>query len=424
MDTWLPIFQSLRPFLRPVGSSCESHLDFFHRAVSKAVRLRYLSKEAAGRSSPGVSPREGAQQSGPWRERDERRYTFWHGRLADFFEHCTDAQRRAEELPYHLEKVLDNSGLLRSIVQWEVFSRLATVSRGLELMRFCRAAGGYGAVAVALREQLELASAGGLSSERLASRKLLVAEFLTQAGEAGHAISILEESLRESRLRQRPATRALLLGLLADAMLVQICFGRMSAQGVRQVPLILEEAVSLWRSVSEGERDEAALAQALSNLCYQYSQVGPTQLAEAAGREAIDIYSRLGHPRLAQAEQHMGHVLHRKRMDQEAMAMYRRSVNTFERFGTARFDTEHACSLSSIATLMDDARGLVAWQRAAVASCEAITGRDHQEAAHYRRQLAVYLEAVGETEEAQRVADGGDVAVSAEDIEVMRSSSG
>ena len=44
-DQWLPIYNSLRPFLRPCGDvGSEGHLDFFHRSVSKSVRLRYLSE--------------------------------------------------------------------------------------------------------------------------------------------------------------------------------------------------------------------------------------------------------------------------------------------------------------------------------------------------------------------------------------------
>jgi hypothetical protein len=160
----------------------EGRLDFHHRAVSKAVRLKYLTQRTeeteqhriktekgeglgarveyasmsvkelkalmislriplagcveksdmvhrlreaereAGREMAGEGEGDmiGVQQAGQAEEgvtsaagtacRAKERYTYYHGRLADYFEGCSgDLVRRAEELPYHLEKVLDNS---------------------------------------------------------------------------------------------------------------------------------------------------------------------------------------------------------------------------------------------------------------------------------------------------------------------------
>ena len=76
-------------------------------------------------------------------EKDEERYTFWHGKLADYFEQCRDQQRKAEELPFHLEKVLDNSRLMRAIVNWDTFEKLERTANGYELLRYSRIVGGY-----------------------------------------------------------------------------------------------------------------------------------------------------------------------------------------------------------------------------------------------------------------------------------------
>jgi hypothetical protein len=56
----------------------------------------------------------------------QRQYSWWHGRLADYFEHTKsrDTARRAEELPYHLEKVLDNNRLMHCLLEWETFEQL------------------------------------------------------------------------------------------------------------------------------------------------------------------------------------------------------------------------------------------------------------------------------------------------------------
>ena len=39
-DKWSLVYRALRPFLRPFGDSREGRLDFYHRAVSKAVRKK------------------------------------------------------------------------------------------------------------------------------------------------------------------------------------------------------------------------------------------------------------------------------------------------------------------------------------------------------------------------------------------------
>merc|ERR1712048_545565 len=109
------------------------------------------------------------------------------------------------------------------------------------------------------------------------------------------------------------------------------------------------------------------------------------------------IFTKLGLPRLGQAEQHMAHVFRDKGLHEEALAMYKQSVHTFERTGTSRFDTEHACSLATVAQCLWDAGGdipqsaIVAYSRAAVVSCEAITGPEHAEARYYRELLVSVL---------------------------------
>ena len=37
---WKAVFHSLKPYLRPFGDSKEGRLDFYHRALSKAVHNR------------------------------------------------------------------------------------------------------------------------------------------------------------------------------------------------------------------------------------------------------------------------------------------------------------------------------------------------------------------------------------------------
>ena len=39
---WAVVFRALKPFLRPCGDSGEGRLDFYHRAMSKAVRKKLV----------------------------------------------------------------------------------------------------------------------------------------------------------------------------------------------------------------------------------------------------------------------------------------------------------------------------------------------------------------------------------------------
>ncbi len=271
----------------------------------------------------------------------------------------------------------------------------------------------------------------------MARRRCTVADFLTKSGQTGHAIAILAPTQADEHLK--PATRAKRLGLLADAMLYDACFVSGSSPDLGDhVVAILEQSVALWRScgppddIDEGRRlDEAALAQDLSNLCFQYGQDGDLRKAEEAGRESSEIFSRLRHPRLAQAEQHLAHVFKSRRDYAGALALYRQSVATFERTGAATFDTEYACSLSVVGLMiveidwqeLESPRRHVAlaYLKAAVAACEAITGRDHAEAQYYRNLLSEMLWTTGSRVQAIAVQDGADVELCDADVEAIKS---
>ena len=100
--------------------------------------------------------------------------------------------------------------------------------------------------------------------------------------------------------------------------------------------------------------------------------------------------------------------------------MFMQSVATFERMGTAKIDTEYACSISQVAVLharTDDWPKAVAWTRRAVVSCEAIKGRGHTESGFYRRQLVSLLFHSGDQPEAFRVQAGADVQLIPSDLE-------
>ena len=51
---WTEVFRALRPFLRPFGDSGEGRLDFYHRSLSKTVRMRYALAAAVEVGAVGV----------------------------------------------------------------------------------------------------------------------------------------------------------------------------------------------------------------------------------------------------------------------------------------------------------------------------------------------------------------------------------
>ncbi|XP_028414822.1 telomerase protein component 1-like isoform X3 [Dendronephthya gigantea] len=169
---WAIVYRALKPLLRPCGDLGEGRLDFYHRSISKAVRRKYFSGDEAYK---------------------KHMYTFWHGRLAEFFEHCEDFDRKSEELPYHLEQLLDNNRLTRCLLEWPVFERLFSEDFSVDLLRSWQKAGGYAAASNLYRESLNILESSGASAAEVAERKFMVITFLIQAGQYKESLELLEE---------------------------------------------------------------------------------------------------------------------------------------------------------------------------------------------------------------------------------------
>jgi hypothetical protein len=73
---WSLVHRGLRRFLRPCGEGGEGRLDFYHRTMSKSVRGKYFIQDED-------------QLTKFW-------YTWWHGKLAGYFESHNDLDRRSE----------------------------------------------------------------------------------------------------------------------------------------------------------------------------------------------------------------------------------------------------------------------------------------------------------------------------------------
>ncbi|RDD44588.1 Telomerase protein component 1 [Trichoplax sp. H2] len=196
---WAVVFRSLKPFLRPCGDSGEGRLDFYHRAMSKAVRRKYFK----------VGSEDYRQYL----------YTYWHGKLAEYFEQIENQDRKAEELPYHLEKLLDHSRLARCLLEWPIFEKLSADEYNIELLRSWRSAGGYVTAATLYSQSLEQLAATATDDE-IADKKWRVARFLCHAGQHSECQRLVNEAIdmEQNTLGGRKEKLANQFELLTDTL--------------------------------------------------------------------------------------------------------------------------------------------------------------------------------------------------------------
>ncbi|XP_066928434.1 TPR repeat-containing protein DDB_G0287407-like isoform X2 [Clytia hemisphaerica] len=182
---WALIYRNLKPLLRPCGDLGEGRLDFYHRSLSKAARRRYFSGEEKIK---------------------KHAYNFWHGVLADYFEGVDDMDRKAEELPYHLENLLDNNRLIRCLMDWEVFNRLYSEEFSIDLLHAWRQCGGFGVASAVYKEQLAILRTSDMPLIEYVEIVENVYTFLIQAGQYQEAIELMEQRLNDelSDLGERP----------------------------------------------------------------------------------------------------------------------------------------------------------------------------------------------------------------------------
>ncbi|KAL5009468.1 hypothetical protein ScPMuIL_011773 [Solemya velum] len=168
MAQWALVYLGLKKFLRPCGSFGGGKLDFYHRTISKVVREVYLN--------------------------DKSTRNWWHQRLAKYFDNCTDIERKAEELPYHLECSQDRDGLKAALLEWDMFDQLYCESSKPLLMKFWRFVGGYDVAADEYIKQLKSYTTRG-DTGQIESMQIRVGWFLVDIGEYDKARQLLEDVL-------------------------------------------------------------------------------------------------------------------------------------------------------------------------------------------------------------------------------------
>ncbi|XP_033637129.1 telomerase protein component 1-like [Asterias rubens] len=184
---WAVVYRALKPFLRPFGESGEGRLDFYHRALSKAVRRKYF--ESANLLSDQM---------------------WWHNKLAVYFNQSEHVDRKVEELPIHLLKLEDTVRLTNFLMDWNVFDRLYNEEYSTLLLKYWREGYGEGwqtMMANNYKESLEkLAVADDTSRDKMALRYEQIARVINQSGEHSTPLKLLEKSMsiEQDELGARP----------------------------------------------------------------------------------------------------------------------------------------------------------------------------------------------------------------------------
>ncbi|CAH1244024.1 TEP1 [Branchiostoma lanceolatum] len=257
MAKWAVVYRGLRTFLRPFGESGEGRLDFYHRSLSKAVRSKYFLVDEADE------------------DRVEARYNWWHSKLANFFQHVANIDRRVEEYPYQLTKIGDHSRLAECLLDWDVFDHLYNEDYSSQLLAYWRAAGGAEEMETKYKASLkELESKEDVSKETLGLRYLQVSRVMTQGGRHDAAEEMLAPAVRIERedLGARPERMAQVYELTATIFTEKLkLYDFVSPQQLTELrPAIHNgiKAVELRETLPQDDKNKFKLAKTRMQLAF------------------------------------------------------------------------------------------------------------------------------------------------------------
>lgn len=199
-EEWQSVYNILKPFLRPYGDSKEGRIDFYHRAVSKAVRKLYFE--------PGENELDKGHS-----------YYWWHKKLADFFEVTPNIDRMIEEYPYQLVCLDDTYRLSKCLCDWRLFDALYHEEYSSTLLSLWRKVGpanvmvGYYEKALSGFEESE-----NVMEELVSIRYEKVCRVVIQAGKNHEALELLKTAMKieEKELGARNHRMVELYALMAE----------------------------------------------------------------------------------------------------------------------------------------------------------------------------------------------------------------
>ncbi|XP_019645560.1 PREDICTED: TPR repeat-containing protein DDB_G0287407-like isoform X1 [Branchiostoma belcheri] len=257
MAKWAVVYRGLRTFLRPFGESGEGRLDFYHRSLSKAVRSKYFLVDDADE------------------DRVQARYNWWHSKLANFFQHVGNIDRRVEEYPYQLTKIGDHSRLAECLLEWDVFDHLYNEDYSSQLLAYWRAAGGAEEMETRYKTSLkELENKGDVPKETLGLRYLQVSRVMTQGGRHEGAEEMLAPAVRieQDDLGGRPERMAQVYELTATIYTEKLkLYDFVSPQQLTELRPAIDngtKAVELRETLPQEDKNKFKLAKTRMQLAF------------------------------------------------------------------------------------------------------------------------------------------------------------
>ncbi|XP_064625868.1 TPR repeat-containing protein DDB_G0287407-like [Lineus longissimus] len=256
-EKWSAVNSTLKAFLRPYGDSSEGRIDFFHRAISKAVRKRYFNIG----SSLNDSEEEGLVTK-----------LWWHGKLAEYFEKTDNLERKVEELPYQLTQINDPIRLSDCLTDWNVFDSLYNEEYSAKLLLYWRQMEEGNLVSSYRLSLSELEAEQGGDQDLMARRHEHVARVFLQAGQYVDALELANTAMKlEQEMGKRPERMVelyLLMSEIYDAKLKLNDFvSPAQLPDLRKTISFCEKSIALRRNL-EGDYHKAKLAIGLMKLAF------------------------------------------------------------------------------------------------------------------------------------------------------------
>ncbi|XP_033737542.1 LOW QUALITY PROTEIN: nephrocystin-3-like [Pecten maximus] len=201
---WTKVFSTLQPFLRPYGDNREGRLDFYHRALSKAVIKRYLQKSDEEKAN-------GQEKSDS--------YYWWHKKLADHFQHMDNVDRYVEEYPCQLVCLDDSYRLAQCLCDWRIFDQLYHEEFSSRLLAYWRKVGSASEMITYYEKALtRFEEDDTVNEENVSIRYEKVCRVVIQAGKYLEALELLRTAMKieEKELGARPHRMVELYALMAE----------------------------------------------------------------------------------------------------------------------------------------------------------------------------------------------------------------
>ena len=281
------VLRQLRPYLL----SRAGLRDYYHRNLSKAVRERYLGSEEQQRQA--------------------------RTRLADYFECQPAGPRKADELPWLLERSQEWQRLQRCLVDLELFLHLFTEQSKHELFRYWSSLGDRFNPGVEYAAAMEAYEASGPEDDEFSLRLERVGLFLS---------NVASYQAAEDMLRQALAIRQQMDGLADPSLAVlYTCLAEVlqANHRLRDAELFLRQAVnSLVKLHGENHLDVAV---SLNHLALLFQSTQRYQEAEDLLLQAYTIDREVHgphHPLVVARLINLAGVVHARGELQDAEKIY------------------------------------------------------------------------------------------------------